>query len=58
MRRVLPQVRASAVLAATLLPLCVFASPLRLQFLRAESSVTDNPELSVQKLHRSAPSTD
>ncbi|MCY1082158.1 hypothetical protein [Archangium lansingense] len=50
MRRALPPLRASAVLAVSLLPLCVFASPLRVQFLRGESTITDIPELSTQSL--------
>ncbi|WP_224367421.1 hypothetical protein [Hyalangium versicolor] len=43
-----PLLRAGIVLATTLLPLSVFASPLRLQLLRCDSSITDIPELSAQ----------
>jgi hypothetical protein len=50
MSRASPRVRAGVVLAATLLPLCVFASPLRLQLSRCDSSITDIPTLSAQTL--------
>jgi outer membrane protein X len=50
MRRAFPQLRASAVLVATVLPLCVFAAPLRLQLVRTESTITDIPELSTKTL--------
>jgi hypothetical protein len=42
--------RPGIVLAVALLPLCVFADPLRLQFVRGDSSITDVPELSAQAL--------
>ncbi|MBN1204688.1 MAG: hypothetical protein JXB05_07165 [Myxococcaceae bacterium] len=48
MRSVSPGVRAGVVLAATLLPLCVIAAPLRLQLVRCDSSITDVPELTAQ----------
>ncbi|MCY1014572.1 hypothetical protein [Pyxidicoccus sp. MSG2] len=50
MRRPSPRAHAGFVLAATLLPLCVFASPLRLQLARFDSAVTDVPDLSAQTL--------
>src|SRR5687767_3144195 len=45
-----PRARASLVLLATLLPLCTFAAPLRIQLVRVDSSVTSVPELSPQAL--------
>jgi hypothetical protein len=50
MCRVSPRVRAGVVLAVTLLPLCAFASPLRLQLAHFDSAITDTPELSAQTL--------
>jgi hypothetical protein len=45
-----PRVRAGLVLVATLLPLCTFAAPLRIRLVRAESLVTDVPELNTATL--------
>ncbi|XXF75369.1 hypothetical protein P2318_20110 [Myxococcaceae bacterium GXIMD 01537] len=41
---------ASIALAAALLPICVFAAPVRVQVSRCESSVTDAPELSTERI--------
>jgi hypothetical protein len=50
MSTISPRVRAGLVLAATLLPLCTFAAPLRVRLVRAESLVTDVPELNTAAL--------
>ncbi|WP_163997548.1 hypothetical protein [Pyxidicoccus caerfyrddinensis] len=48
MRHPSPRAHAGLVLAATLVPLCVFAAPLRLQLSSFDSAVTDVPDLSAQ----------
>lgn len=50
MRRISPRSHAGFVLAATLLPLCAFAAPLRLQLMRCESTVTQVPALNAKTL--------
>ncbi|MFP2924587.1 hypothetical protein ACLESO_05100 [Pyxidicoccus sp. 3LG] len=50
MRRASHRAGAGLALASALLPLCVFASPLRLQVSRCDSTITDVPELSSRAL--------